>query len=141
RVPAQVSPSAIALVSGDAPVQPVARYVYVGNGGGTLSLYTVGASGGLAPLATVPVTGTGPQAIAVDPGARHAYVANSSSNNLSQYAIGNDGRLTALSPAMVPLGALPLALAIHPSGRYAYAATMFGRNVAQFRIGGDGTLT
>jgi 6-phosphogluconolactonase (cycloisomerase 2 family) len=142
RVPAQVSPSAVAMVFGDAQAAPFARYAYVANGAGSLSLFTVGASGALAPLATVAAPGTGPQGIAIDPARRFAYAVNSTTNNLSQYAIGDDGRLTALSPATVPGGgSLSVAVTVHPSGRYAYLLNQYNHQVAQFTIAPDGTLT
>jgi len=46
---------------------------------------------------SVPFSG----AVTVDPSGRYAYVANQGGNNVSQYAIGTDGNLTAMTPATV----------------------------------------
>ena len=122
RVPGQVSPSAVAIVAGDAPVQAVGKFAYAANNAGdSISLYAVGASGALTALPSLDVTGTSPQAIAVDPSSHYLYVSNNNDDSISQYAIGSDGKLTALNPDSVAAGTFPGGVAIHPSGRFAYA--------------------
>ena len=142
RVAAQVSPSALALVAGDAPVQAIARYAYVADDGAdTLSLFTVGATGGLTLSDMLSVAGKGPDAIAVDPSGRFAYVANYRDDSVSQYAVGADGRLTPLTPDTVDAGTFPKAIAIHPSGRFVYVVNQMSDNVSQYAVGSGGLLS
>ncbi len=141
RVPGQGSPSSVAIVAGDAPVQAVTKFAYAANNGGdSISLFTVGASGALTISGSLNVGGTGPQGITVDPSNSHLYVANNTTNNLSQYAIGTDGKLAALAPDGVDAGVFPVAIAFHPSGRFAYAVNQDGHSVSQYAAAADGTL-
>ena len=63
---------------------------------------------------TIPAVnaGTGPVWIAIDAGAPYVYVVNSIANSVSQYSIGTDGSLTALSTPTVATGTKPFAIAI-----------------------------
>jgi 6-phosphogluconolactonase (cycloisomerase 2 family) len=134
-------PTAIAMVSGDELAQPVGKFAYAVNGDNTLSLYTVGAAGALGAAGSISVVGTGPQFVAVEPSGKYAYVANSSNNTVSQYAIGATGGLTALTPATVMGGQFPIAVQIHPSGRFAYLLNQTDRTVSQFAVGPGGALS
>jgi 6-phosphogluconolactonase len=69
--------------------------------------------------------------VTVDPSGKYAYVANQGSNNVSQYTIGANGSLTAMSNATVAAGASPVSVAVDPSGTYAYVANCAsGNNVS-----------
>jgi len=64
-------------------------------------------SGALTAMSAATVaTGTGPLTLAVDPSGQYAYVTNSGHNDISQYAVGVDGALTAM-PNTVPTGSNP----------------------------------
>jgi DNA-binding beta-propeller fold protein YncE len=80
--------------------------------------------------------------VTVDPNGKYAYVANSSSNTVSQYSIGSDGTLTALATPTVVTGFGPASVTVDPSGKYAYVANSGASDsVSQFAIGSDGTLS
>lgn len=73
---------------------------------------------------------------------RFAYAVNSSSNDVTTFAI--DGTTGALSEVgtEVPAGANPASIALDPSGRFAYVANYSSHNVTTFAIDPTtGTLT
>jgi hypothetical protein len=147
-VGAGVDPAAAALVDG---------YAYVVNvGDGTVSQYTIQADNSLAPMNPPAVInpgmktlGVAPSAVISDPTGSFLYVANSGDGTLSQFSIGSDGQLTALTPATVPAGVAPMSIAatVGPSGVTVYAANSgvgvpgIGGSVSQYSMGIDGTLT
>src|SRR2546428_10062227 len=67
---------------------------------------------------------------------RYVYVANTGSNDVSQYTIGADGSLTPMALAVVPAGMNPRSVAVDPSGRYVYVANGASNDVSQYTIGG-----
>lgn len=85
---------------------------------------------------------TGPQgvgqksanSVAVDPLDKFVYVANEGSNNISAYALGASGALTALSDSPVAAGSGPSAVAIDPTGRFVYVANPSPGTVSVFTI-------
>jgi 6-phosphogluconolactonase (cycloisomerase 2 family) len=112
-------------------LSPNGKYVYVSThgtnttAGKSLSQYSIGAdTGAITPLnpSTLPSASNYPGGITVDANSAYAYVANISSNSVSQYAIGADGTLTSLSAATVITGTEPVFVAIDPSNQYAYVA-------------------
>jgi 6-phosphogluconolactonase len=152
-----VSPATVAAGSFPAfiAIDPTGRFAYVANYTGApilgnVSQYTIAADGKLEPMSPATVAaGWGPNAIAVDPTGRFAYVANalqysanrSSTNNISQYTIGADGKLTPMSPPTVGAGQQPYSVWVDPSGRFVYVANYWGDTVSQYTIGADGKLT
>ena len=143
RVAGQVSPSSVAIVSGDAPVQATPKFAYVANNGDdSLSLYTIGASGALTAMSPLSVGGTGPQALATDPSNHHLYVANGTDSSLSQYTIGPDGKLVALNPDRVDAGIRSRGDCVSPIGAVRLRGQYFGRHsVSQYAAAADGALT
>lgn len=119
------------------------KYAYVANYyGGTVSQYTIGADGSLAPMSTPTVTaGADAESIAANPTGKYVYVANYGDNTVSQYTIGADGSLTPMSAPTVAAGTVPDMVVIHPSGKYAYVGNYNSGNVSQYTIGADGSLT
>ena len=71
----------------------------------------------------------------------YAYVANYSSNTVSQYTIGTGGALTAMSTATVTAGYGPFSVAVDPFSKYAYVANTGSNTVSQYTIGTGGALT
>src|SRR5947208_11604345 len=65
---------------------------------------------------------------------RSAYVANYGSSNISQYAIGAGGELSALSPATVGAGSGPSAVAITRDRRTVYITDAFSDTVSQYDV-------
>ena len=73
----------------------------------------------------------------------YAYAANQYDDTISQYTIGSDGTLTAMTTATVTTGDTPEWITTDPSGKYVYVVVAHptpGR-VYQYTIGSDGVLT
>jgi 6-phosphogluconolactonase (cycloisomerase 2 family) len=68
-------------------------------------------------------------------------------STVSQYTIGADGALTALTPATVAAGVNPFSITLDSTGHYAYVANYTFNSpqpngtVSQYSVGTDGTLT
>lgn len=77
----------------------------------SVSEYTIGVDGTLAPMAPATVAaGAAPVSVTIDPSGRFAYVANYAGNDVSLYGIGTNGALAPLPPATVMAGAAPYAI-------------------------------
>ena len=122
-------------------------YAYVANAGdGTVSQYSIASTGSLTAMTTQTVAaGTAPYSVTVvrsgSNAYKYAYVANSGSNNISQYTIGTDGALTAMASATVPAGTAPYSVTVDQSGQYVYVANSGSNTVSQYTIGASGVLT
>ncbi len=118
-------------------VDPAGRFAYVANSyGNSVSAYTISAiTGALTRLDADPGTvgvqdftaGSFPNSVAVDPGGRFVYVANSGDGTVSVYAINPaTGALTPLDADSATAGiqnfslGRVLTVAIEPTGRFAY---------------------
>jgi 6-phosphogluconolactonase (cycloisomerase 2 family) len=72
----------------------VPRYALVANlKNNSVSTYVVDAASGRLKYIGKAATGSGPSSVAFDPSSKYAYVANSLSDNVSQYTIRADGTL------------------------------------------------
>ena len=70
------------------------------------------------------------------------YVANSGSDDVSQYDLGSGGLLTPLSPPTVPAaGGFPSSVAVSPDGNSVYVTNQSSDSVSQYGVTADGTLT
>ena len=79
---------------------------------GTISQYSIGAGGALAPIGTGSVpAGLGVSSVTVDPTGTYAYATNRGESNLSQYMIGVNGALTPLATPTVVAGLHPTSIA------------------------------
>lgn len=139
----------LGLPSGTTPtwvvVSPSGKYLYSANNGGSVSQFTIGATGALTPMAPATLaTGVNTFSITVDPTGRYAYAVNMGSNTVSQFSINaTTGALTPMTPATVATGASPSCITVDPSGRYAYVANWAGgasSSVSQYIIGATGAL-
>ncbi len=92
-------------------------------------------------ISLVPDRGAHPASIAVDPSGRYAYILNVLARTVSQYTIGSNGVLMAMTPVSVSTGSNPYAITVDPSGRYAYVLSVYARAVSQYTIGPNGVLT
>jgi 6-phosphogluconolactonase (cycloisomerase 2 family) len=109
-------------------IDPANRHAYVANyGDNTVSQYTIGLDGALAPLGTPVPTGVNPASVTVHPIGMYAYVTNYNAGvsggapgpgSISQYTVGTDGTLTAMTPATVASGSEPNSVIVDPSGKY-----------------------
>lgn len=88
-------------------LSPNGKFGYVGsfNGGfagSPVGQYSVATDGTLSPLSPASVAaGNAPASIAIEPGGRYLYVANTNDGTVSQFSIGADGTLAPLSTATV----------------------------------------
>jgi DNA-binding beta-propeller fold protein YncE len=111
----------------------------------TVSSYTVGPGGQLAPLGDPVATGEEPFGIAIAPGGRTVYVANHETDSVSVLAVDRRGGLE--PRGSVPSGASsPKGVAVTPDGRHLFVA--HGRPtdtdpdfVTMFDVHRDGSLT
>jgi 6-phosphogluconolactonase len=134
-------------------VDPSRKHVYVvnlhgatPNSYGSISQYTVGADGALAPMTPATIAEDyGPSDIAVHPSGDYAYaitfyypMGGKQVLSVAQYTLGGDGTLTPMSTPAVALTGTPQFIAIHPSGKYLYVTlggdAVSGGAVAQFTI-------
>ncbi len=107
----------------------------------TVSQYSVAANGALTPMSPSSVTvGDDPEAMAVSPNGRTAYVANWGDGTLSVLSIGAGGELTPKATIDANLDEAA-GVALTPDGRSLYVANWDSNNVAQFRVLSDGSLT
>jgi 6-phosphogluconolactonase (cycloisomerase 2 family) len=119
---------------------PVVRFVLVADkSDNSVGSFALDATSGRLRYAGKSATGMKPVSIATDVAGKFAWVANAGDGTVSQYGIDGNGRLTALSPATVTVGAGLAAVAVDPAGLHAYAVATGG--VAQFAVGSDGKLT
>jgi DNA-binding beta-propeller fold protein YncE len=141
---ATVAAVVLAVAAPTARAATPTAYVYATDSNAKLPQYSADDAGRLTPLvpALAPgvATSTG---IATSPDGRTLYVVDQTTNDVSQYAIGDDGALTAKTPATVetgPLGSAPFAIALAPDGRHAYVTNQGAGNIAVFDVGSDGAL-
>src|SRR6266568_2656708 len=107
----------------------------------TVSTYAVDEATGRLKYTGKVAAGTEPSSVTVDPSGKYAYVANASSNDVSQYTIGATGGLTPMGPATIAAGTTPYSVTVDPGGKYAYVANASGNSVSQYTIGANGALT
>jgi YVTN family beta-propeller protein len=121
-------------------VDPRGKFAYVANSSNgspaasnIVSMYTINAgTGGLTLIGTI-AAGTDPSAVAVDPGGKFAYVANSGSNDVSMYTINaTTGSLTSMGT--ITAGLSPTSIAIRPSGKFAYVTNSGSNDVSMYSI-------
>ncbi len=125
-------------------IDPSAKYLYAANlGDNTINQYTINPDGTLssitnvgAPAGTVS-TGQRPAGMAIDPTGKYVYVANQTDGTISQYTVGIDGGLTAMTTAAVTAGgagASTSSVTVDPTGKYVYATNRGDTTIAEFSI-------
>jgi 6-phosphogluconolactonase len=80
--------------------------------------------------------------VAVTPNGRHAYVANTGSSTLSQYAVRGDGQLTLIdgAAAQTGSGSAPADTAVSANGRRVHVRNGRTATIASYAIGEGGRL-
>ena len=73
--------------------------------------------------------------------AQFAYVANSSSSNVSGYSIASNGALTPVPGSPFAAGATPVSVAVDSTGKFAYVANASDNDVSAYSVGPTGALT
>ena len=130
-------------------VHPSGKWAYVTDYYGGIAEYTIDATtGALSPLSQTTVVGTVFQCaawIAVDPSGKYAYATNcgSTSEAISQYTVGADGTLAAMTPASVAGASAGTNVQVDASGTHLYmtsGTSGSGSVVSQFSIGANGAL-
>ena len=133
-------------------VDPTDHFAYAANfgindptpppGPGTISQYSIGSDGSLTPMsAPTVVSGSGPNALTIDPASKYLYVANQGDNNVGQYTIGAGGALTAMATPTITSGTRPVGITIDPTGSYVYVANYTDGTISQYTVGTGGALT
>ena len=102
----------------DVTINPAGTYAYVPNVGvsledGSVSMYSIGSNGVLAPLSTPSVVVNTPIAVGINSAGTYAYVV-SRGGNVFMYSIGSNGVLAPLSTPTVAAGRNPISIAITP---------------------------
>lgn len=122
-------------------------YVYVGLSTNSILQFSIGTSGMLTALnpASVAGTGSGTDTLVTTPNGNFLYAGNfntgSAGGPISQYSIGSNGTLTALSPLSVTAGSGPYALLISADGSSLYCANNVDGTIQQFSVHPSGQLT
>jgi 6-phosphogluconolactonase (cycloisomerase 2 family) len=125
-------------------VDPAGQFAYVAAANAhQIDQYTIGTDGSLSPITAAPTVDTGfnstPSSIVVDPSGRFAYVGGF--GVLSQFQIGADGALAAMSTPWLILASGAIAVTVDPGGHFLYATDSGDGNIYQYSIGTDGSLT
>ena len=143
-------------------VDPSGAFIYVANsssndvsayqitaGTGTLTLIDCG--GGIGCNGSNFTAGFGPQSVTVDPSGAFAYVANTSTNDVSAYQItAGTGALTPIdcgggagcNASRFEAGTQPRSITVDPSGAFAYVTNGITNDVSAYQItAGTGALT
>jgi 6-phosphogluconolactonase len=109
-------------------IDPSGTYLYVANFGpsNSISVFTIGPSGSLAPVQGSPIADgyTDPFAMIFDPSGKYLYVANQGSNNVAAYTIDSTGLLAALTSSTTTNAfgteSSPSFLVADPGGKYLF---------------------
>jgi len=145
--PVAGSPFSFASLSTPNPqfvvASPTAGFIYVSNGAsGTISMFSVGASGTLTEIAPALSIGAGATVagIVIDPKGQFLYAADSANNKIASFSIAAGGGLTPVAGSPFAAGTKPVAVAVDSNSSFLYAANQGSNNVSAFKISG-GALT
>jgi 6-phosphogluconolactonase len=121
-------------------VGPPATFAYVSNAGdGTLSAYSINASGQLAPLALSPIAVPGSKQLfqnKIDPSGKFLYVVDDSvPGGVYGFVIQSDGSLLALNGGLpYPTGNAPRSLVFDATGAYLYVLNLADNSISAFSV-------
>lgn len=102
---------------------------------GTVSAFTVGASGSLTEIAGSPfAAGTTPTGMVVDQTSRFLYVTDSVQNQLIVYTILSGGTLAPLFNGPFSTGTFPVSVAVDPRDVYLYVSNYNASTVSEYQI-------
>ena len=115
--------------------------VYVTNrDSNDVSVFTITDAGMLVPAGRPVASGTAPRGMVFTPDGRHAYVVDNGSNQITAYAVGDDGTLSVRLPATATPGKSPFGIAIAPDGKTLYVTSQNPAAVERFTVGAGGAL-
>jgi len=145
--PVAGSPFSFASLSAPNPqfvvASPTAGFIYVSDGAsGTISMFSVGASGTLTEIAPALSIGAGATVagIVIDPKGQFLYAADSVNNKVASFSIAAGGGLTPVAGSPFAAGTAPAAVAVDANSAFLYVANKGSNNVSAFKISG-GALT
>jgi 6-phosphogluconolactonase len=122
---------------------PTAGFVYVSDGAsGTISMFSVGASGNLTEIAPALSIGAGATVagITIDSKGQFLYATDSANNKIASFSIAAGGGLTPVAGSPFNAGTKPVAVAVDSTASFLYVANQGSNNVSAFKING-GALT
>jgi 6-phosphogluconolactonase len=121
---------------------PNGSVFYVSNGAsGTISAFSIGASGAPAEIAGSPFTaGASIAGLAIDSKAQFLYAADTGNSNIASFSIQGGGALAAVAGSPFATGQGPVALALDSAGATLFCANQAGANVSVFKVA-SGVLT
>jgi 6-phosphogluconolactonase len=112
--------------------------------GSAISSYAIAGNGTLAPIsASLPTLGAANCWNVVTPDGKFVYASNAGTSNISGFAIGNTGALSALPGTIVgtnPAGSTNLDIAVTADGKFVYTLNSVAGAVGIFAVQKDGTL-
>jgi 6-phosphogluconolactonase (cycloisomerase 2 family) len=124
-------------------VSPTAGFLYVGNGAlGTISIFSIGASGALTPVGAPVAAGTTIAGITIDPKNQFLFAADSGNDGIVSFNIQASGALTPVagSPFSTGAGTKPVSIAVDSTSAFLYSANQGTSNVSGFKLS-SGALT
>lgn len=153
--PANPNPAAVDAAPSALAMSPDTKHLYVANNGNdTVTAFDIEVAGALTLIpstagSTNPtaVNGADPASIAIPQSGKFLYVANSGSNDVTAFSIGETGLLSRIAPAGAnanPIstgGKGPKGVTISPNGSFLYVANSGSDNLTVFQIGANGLLT
>jgi 6-phosphogluconolactonase len=126
-------------------IDPTGTYLYVANTtSGTISIFTIGASGTLSEVQGSPLNGgySGPVALILDSAGAYLYVANQGSNNVAAFSISSTTGLPTALTSSITTNAIatetdPSFLVIDPSGKFLFVGNQLpgSPGIQVFEIG------
>jgi len=141
------SPFSFASLSAPNPqfivASPTAGFLYVSDGAsGTISIFSIGASGTLTEIAPALSIGAGATAtgITIDSKGQFLYAADSANNKIASFSIAAGGGLSPVAGSPFAAGTKPVAVAVDSTASFLYAANQGSNNVSAFKINA-GALT
>jgi len=141
------SPFSFASLSAPNPqfivASPTAGFLYVSDGAsGTISIFSIGASGTLTEIAPALSIGAGATVagITIDSKGQFLYAADSANNKIASFSIAAGGGLSPVAGSPFAAGTKPVAVAVDSTASFLYAANQGSNNVSAFKINA-GALT
>jgi 6-phosphogluconolactonase (cycloisomerase 2 family) len=145
--PVAGSPFSFASLSAPNPqfvvASPTAGFIYVSDGvSGTISMFSVGASGTLTEIAPALSIGAGATVagIVIDPKGQFLFATDSANNKIASFSIAAGGGLTPVAGSPFTAGTTPVAVAVDANSAFLYSANKGSNDVSAFKISG-GALT
>lgn len=139
------SPFATGVALNNLALDPTGKFLYTTDGSDNrVTRFSFDAATGAVAKAERIGARSGPGAMVFSRGSspvsdtpRAVYVANRSSNDVSQFSVGAGGTLAAMGTASVAAGTSPRSVAVDPFGRFAYVANYVSNNVSVYAINAD----